>query len=151
MQNLLGEASTVATEGAIYNPVGEPVAHVDARDVARVAAAVLTEQGHAGEAYPVTGPEAVTWGDVADVLSEILDRDVEHVQVSMDDARAALTERGMPEALVEGYVGLLEWFDAGGGAEVYATVEELTGTPARSVRQFVADHASAFEEAEYAD
>jgi hypothetical protein len=75
----------------------------------------------------------------------VLDRDVSHVQVSMADARAGLEERGMPEALVTGYVGLLEWFDAGGGAEVYSTVEDLTGTPARSVRQFVEDYASAFE------
>jgi uncharacterized protein YbjT (DUF2867 family) len=145
MQNLLGEAGTIADEGAIYNPVGEPVAYVDARDVARVARVVLTEAGHAGEAYPVTGPEAVTWGEVAAVLSDVLDRDVSHVQVSIDDARTGLADAGMPETLIEGYVGLLEYFDAGGGAEVYQTVEELTGTPARTVREFVEDHVSAFE------
>jgi uncharacterized protein YbjT (DUF2867 family) len=145
MQNLLGEAETIREQGAIYNPVGEPVAYVDARDVAGVAAAVLTGSGHAGEAYPVTGPEAVTWGDVADALAAELGRDVSHVQVSMDDARAGLADAGMPDPLVDGYVGLLQWFESGGGDEVYSTVEDLTGRPARSVREFVADHAAAFE------
>lgn len=144
MQNLLSQADSVRNDGAIYSPVGEPVAHVDARDVARVAATVLTEDGHQGTAYPVTGPEAVTYAEIADVLSEVLDREVTHVQVSMEDARAGMVEQGMPEALVDGFIGLQKHFDSGGGAEVYTTVEDLTGTSARSVREFAADYAAEF-------
>lgn len=145
MQNLLNDAETISGQGVIYNPVGEPVAYVDARDVAAVAAAVLTGEGHAGGTYPVTGPEAVTYGEIAAVLSDVLGREVEHVQVSMDDARAGLGEAGMPGELVDEFVDLLEYFDSGGGTDVYATVEDLTGTPARSVRQFAEDYAAAFE------
>lgn len=145
MQNLLNDAESVREQGVIYNPVGEPVAHVDARDVAAVAATVLTGEGHDGEAYPVTGPAAFTYDDAAAALSAELGRDVKHVQVGMDDARAGMLDAGMSEALVDAYVELLEWFETGGGTEVYSTVEELTGSPARSIETFVADYAEQFE------
>lgn len=51
---------------------------VDTRDVAAVAAAVLTEPGHAGAAYDVTGPEALSYGDVADKLTTTLGRPVSY-------------------------------------------------------------------------
>lgn len=144
MQNLLGDAGTIREQGAIYSPVSEPVSFVDARDVAAVAAEALTGDGHEEEAYPVTGPRAVTYAEMATVLSDVLGREVEHVRVSMDDAREGMLEAGMPEPLVEGYVSLLRWFDAGGGSEVFDTVETLTGTPARGFEQFAEDHAEAF-------
>lgn len=59
----------------------------------------------------------------------------------MDDAREARLDVGRPTALVDGPVGLLEWFDTGGGAQVDATVDDLTGSPGRSIATFVADHA----------
>jgi uncharacterized protein YbjT (DUF2867 family) len=145
MQNVLNDAETIREKDAIYNPVSEPVSFVDGRDVAAVAAAVLTGDGHDGAAYPITGPEAITFGRMAEVLSEVLGREITHVQVSMDDARTGLVEAGMPAELVEGYVGLLEWFEAGGGSQVLDTVETLTGTPARPFDTFARDHAEAFE------
>lgn len=145
MQNLFNDAESVREQGTIYNPVGEPVALVDARDVAAVAAAVLTGDGHDGEAYPVTGPEAITYADAAAALSEELGRDIEHVQVGMDDARGGMLDAGMPEDLVNLYVDLLEWYEAGGGADVHSTVEDLTGSPGRSIETFVADYAGQFE------
>jgi hypothetical protein len=63
----------------------------------------------------------------------------------MEEAREAMVDAGMPDALVEGFLELQRWFDAGGGATVYDTVETVTGTPARPLRRFVEDHAGAFE------
>jgi nucleoside-diphosphate-sugar epimerase len=126
-------------------PVGEPVAQVDARDVAAVAATVLTGEGHAGEAYAVTGAEAFTYHDAAAALSEELGREIEHVKVGMDYARAGMLDAGMPEGLVDDYVSLLEWYETGGGVKVYPTIEDVTRKPARSIETFVSDYASAFE------
>jgi len=81
----------------------------------------------------------------AAALSGELGRDVEHVQVGMDDARGAMLDAGMPEALVEVYVELLEWYQTGGGTDVHSTVEDLTGTPGRSIETFVSDYAEQFE------
>jgi uncharacterized protein YbjT (DUF2867 family) len=144
MQNLLNDAESVHEQSAIYSPVGHPVAYVDARDVAAVAATVLTGESHDGEAYPVTGPEAITHADIVAALSKELGRDIKHVQVGMDDAREGMLNAGMPEDLADGLVGLLEWFEAGGGANVYSTVEDLTGSPSRSIDTFVADYAGEF-------
>mgnify|MGYP000112018546 CR=1 FL=1 len=145
MQNLLNDAESVREQGAIYNPLGEPVAYVDVRDVAAVATTVLTSEGHAGETYPVTGPEALTYAEIASALSNELGREVEHIQVGMDDARESMLDIGVPEPLVDMSIGLLEWFGEGNGAEVHSTVEDLTGRPSRSIETFVEDYAEEFE------
>ncbi|HLJ56188.1 MAG TPA: NAD(P)H-binding protein, partial [Chthonomonadaceae bacterium] len=57
MQNMLANAATIKSQGAFYMPAGEArVAEIDVRDIARVAAAALTEPGHVGKAYDLTGP-----------------------------------------------------------------------------------------------
>jgi uncharacterized protein YbjT (DUF2867 family) len=146
-QNLLGDSETVREEGVLYGPVTAPVSYVDARDVAAVAAAILTgdRQDHDGHAYRVTGPAAVTYREIADALAAELGRPVDHVQVSMEAAREGMSEAGMPEPVVEGYIELLSWFEAGAGTDVADTVGRLTGRSARSLDRFVADYASAFE------
>jgi uncharacterized protein YbjT (DUF2867 family) len=146
MQNLLGQADAIA-EGAFYNTVGETVAlaHLDARDVARVAATVLTEGGHAGRAYELTGPTAMTSSEVATVLSDVLGHEVQYVQLSEADQRAALAEMGMPDRLVDAYVDLLDWADTGAAVETTTAIEQVTGAPATDFETFVRDHLSAFD------
>jgi uncharacterized protein YbjT (DUF2867 family) len=145
MQNLLGQADAIA-DGAFYNIVDPdvPVTQVDARDVSRVAATVLTEDGHGGQAYDLTGPEAMTFTDVASVLSDVLGHDVQYVQLSAAAQRDALSEMGMPDALVDAYIELLEWADTGDAAAIRTDVEDVTGSPATSFEAFVRDHADAF-------
>jgi len=107
---------------------------------------VLTEDGHEGEAYPVTGPEAITYAEVASVLSDVLGREIEHVRVrtSVEDTREGLLNAGMPEPLAEGFFGLLRWFDSGNGAKVFDTVKDVTDKQARPFRRFAEDHAGVF-------
>lgn len=144
MQNLLGQADAIAG-GAFYNTVGAdvPVSHLDARDVARVAAAVLTEEGHEGRAYELTGP-ALTFDEVAETLTAVLGHDVSYVRVSEADLRASLGEQGMPEQLVDAFVELMQWADTGDAATVTSDIEDVTGSPATSFETFVRDHVEAF-------
>jgi uncharacterized protein YbjT (DUF2867 family) len=145
MQNLLMQAGAIG-DGAFYGTVTEPISHVDARDVAAVAAAVLTgePESHAGEAYHLTGPAALTYEEVASELSDALGRDVRYVQVSEADMRGSLAERGMPAELVDAFLELQAWFDAGNGREVYPDVEAITGVAATPFGTFAADYAEAF-------
>lgn len=145
MQNLLGQADSIG-DGAFYNIVDPDVAisHVDARDVASVGATVLTETGHEGTAYELTGPQAVTFSEIADVLSDALGHDVSYVQLSEADQRGALSEMGMPAPLVDGFVDLLQWANGGDAAVVTTDVEAVTGTPATPLETFVGDHVDAF-------
>jgi uncharacterized protein YbjT (DUF2867 family) len=139
-QNLLMQADAIR-DGAFYGTVSEPISHVDVRDVAAVAATVLTTEGHEGEAYHLTGPAALTYEEAATILSEVLGHDVQYVRVSEAEMRGSLAERGMPDELVDAFVELQAWFDAGNGREVFTDVEELTGVPATSFETFAADYA----------
>src|SRR5665647_1286210 len=83
MKNNLSQAQTIAGQGAFYSsssPAGR-VSYVDARDIGAMAAKVLTEPGHEGQAYHLTGPEALSDDDIAARLSEVLGRTISHVQV----------------------------------------------------------------------
>jgi uncharacterized protein YbjT (DUF2867 family) len=145
MQNLLRQAASVQEQGALYGAIGDAaVSHVDVRDVAAVAAHVLTSDGHAGATYTITGPEALTYAQVADVFSRVLDKPVRAVDVPAEQSKAAMTGSGVPEWLADGLLELDEAYRTGAGALVTDEVQKATGRPARSVEQFVQEHRAAF-------
>ena len=77
MTNLLGFVETIRAAGAVFAPAeGVKVPMIDPRDVAATAAAVASEDGHEGRTYELTGPEPVTFSDVAAQLSEVAGRPV---------------------------------------------------------------------------
>ncbi|MBI4397005.1 MAG: SDR family oxidoreductase, partial [Elusimicrobia bacterium] len=91
MQNLLAYAPAIAKRGVFHAPLGDgKISLVDVRDIAAVAARVLTEKGHEGKAYDVTGPEAISFHEAAAKLSKALGREVAYRDVPADNA-----ERGM--------------------------------------------------------
>lgn len=108
------------------------------------AAAVLTSDGHAGHSCRLTGPEAITYGDVADVLSALTGSPVEYVDVPEKRARKGLIASGMPEWLVRHLVGAFRMIRADDFADVTGTVEELTGRPPRRFAEFARDHRAVF-------
>ena len=77
MQNFLRFGPSIATEGRFAAPMDDrQFALVDVRDVARVAAAALTEEAHAGETYVVSGPEALSYGDAAEAIGAAIGEEV---------------------------------------------------------------------------
>lgn len=146
MQNLLIYAEAIREKGEFYMPLGEgKVSWIDARDIAAVAAKALTEPGHENQAYPVTGPEALSGAELGTILTEIAGHTVNYVPISLDQAKQAMTSMGMPEMLAEAMNELYALAPAGHLAGVLDTVEKVTGRPARSFRQFAQDHARAFK------
>ncbi len=145
MQNLLGAAQTIAAQGTIYQAVGDARASfVDTRDVAAVAARVLTEEGHEGKSYVITGPEALSYYDVAAKLSETTGRQVTYVPVSHGDFRAGALAQGLPEWLADALGLLNETFASGKWAEVTGVVREVGQREPRTFEQFARDYATAF-------
>jgi uncharacterized protein YbjT (DUF2867 family) len=121
------------------------LAERDTRDVAAVAAAALTESGHEGERYVLTGPEALSYHQVTEILSDALGRRVVHVEETDDEAWARLRRAGLPPWLAAGQIALYGYQRAGGPtAEVSDAVERLTGRPARGLEEFARDHAHLF-------
>jgi len=136
-------------KGRIYLPLGEGrVSYVDARDVSEVAARILVEGiegGHEGKAYELTGPEALTLGEVAETLSRVTGEKIVYVDVSEDAARQFMQGAGLPGWMVDGVMEMHAVNKAGQYAAVSGDVERLTGHPATSFERFAADFADAFK------
>lgn len=144
LQNFLGLAPAIAS-GALPLPTGEArAALVDARDVADAAAAVLTAPGHTGRRYTLTGPAAVSHGEVAAALARGLGARVEFLDVPPEAFRAGGVDAGMPpwfaDLLTDVYVTV---FAAGRAARVTDDVARLTGRAPRSLDDFIRDHRDA--------
>lgn len=72
--------------------IAEPIIDID--DIADVVIAALTEKGHLGERYEVTGPRLMSFADMAEVLTTTLDRPIQHIPISFDDFHANVAASG---------------------------------------------------------
>lgn len=144
MQNLLWQAQGIAKTGVYRDDLGGPVAWIDARDIADVAAEALTGSGHEGKAYGLTGPEALTGEDIAAMLSEVTGRSITCAPLSPEEARAAMMAGGMQEEVAAAMVELASLAPKGYLAHIETTVADVLGRPARRYRDFVAENRNAF-------
>jgi uncharacterized protein YbjT (DUF2867 family) len=141
MQNILKLARAIRSQGALLAPMKNgAVSMVDARDVAAVAAECLTGEGHAGQTYLVTGPEGITFADVAARLSQGLGVAVPYVDAAIASARTGMLKMGMAEWYVEDLLGFYAWYASGASSAVSDVVARLTKQPGRAFAQFVEDH-----------
>ncbi len=144
MQNTMMSAQTVASDGAVYIPFEEgKVGMIDARDIVDVAVKVLTEDGHEGESYNLTGPASISFGDVAATLSMALGKQVNYVNVPLEAAREGMIGMGMSEWFADAMVGVFQTLRRYGDFTT-PDVEEITGHPARSYETFARDFAQVF-------
>jgi uncharacterized protein YbjT (DUF2867 family) len=144
-QGFLAFRTAVAKEGRFFAPIGDArVSAVDVRDIAAVAAAALTEPGHLGKTYTITGPEAISHHDVARAISGATGRDVRFVDVPPEAFAAALCGVGVPPWQADGLVEDYAHYARGEAAEVTPTVRDLTGERPRDITGFAHDHAGAF-------
>ena len=147
LQAYLPFAPAIA-HGALPAPIGDAaVSVVDARDIAAVAAAALTEDGHVGKTYTVTGPAAVSHADIATALGNAIGRRVRFESIPPKEFIAMVTDAGMPQWQAEGLAEDFAHYDRGEGGAVSPDVQRVTGTNARSVHDFANDYADAFQSA----
>jgi uncharacterized protein YbjT (DUF2867 family) len=145
MSNLLAAAGQVAAEGRLYAPAGEAkIAMIDGRDLGAAAAAVLTTPGHDAQTYVLTGPEAITYAQVAAELAAATGQEVEFVDVPDANAQDGMVQAGLPEFVAQQVVGIFALARQGVLEQVTTTVEALTGRPPRAFASFARDHARAF-------
>jgi uncharacterized protein YbjT (DUF2867 family) len=144
-QNLLWSAASIRDLGAFYLPLGDSrQALVDVRDIASVAAEVLASDGHAGQVYDITGPVALSYKDVADTLSRVLDRPIRYISVTSDAALDSMLKSGMPEWNARAVAELYTVFADNWPVTISDAVQKVTGRPPTSFEQFARDHAAAF-------
>jgi uncharacterized protein YbjT (DUF2867 family) len=138
----------IIAQGALQAPIGDAaVSVVDARDVAAVAAAALSEDGHMGKTYTVTGPAAVSHAEIASALGNASGRPVRFERIPPNEFIAMATGAGMPRWQAEGLAEDYAHYDRGEADSVSPDVQQVTGSDARSVRDFANDYADAFQNA----
>jgi uncharacterized protein YbjT (DUF2867 family) len=133
----------------IFVPAGDGVLSItDARDVAAVAATALTESGHAGRAYDLTGPAALDFHEVAAVFSDVLDRPTGYADPSRPAFALAMYRRGFDPAFVAFMIAEYSVVRLGYSGRTTGDVERVLGRPPRTLREFVADYADEFRATE---
>jgi uncharacterized protein YbjT (DUF2867 family) len=147
MQNFVNFYLT-KNQSSIYLPAGESkVSFVDIRDIAAVAVQALLDNKdgvHIGKAYTITGPEAISYGDAAGILSEYIGRKISYVIISEDDARQLIKNMGMSDWHTNVLLELLKITREGYLSNISSAVEKVTGKKPISFHQFAKDYASAF-------
>jgi uncharacterized protein YbjT (DUF2867 family) len=147
-QNLETTHREEVQRGELFVPAGDGrVGVVDARDVAAVAALAL-HGGHAGRAYDLTGPEALSFHEMADVLCEHLDHRVTYAEPGLLRFAGRSLREGTPPMQVGVMTGLYTVTRLGLSGRVTDTVEAVLGRPPRTFEQYVADRRAVWTRAD---
>jgi uncharacterized protein YbjT (DUF2867 family) len=144
-QNMLWSAGTIKGHGAFYLPMRDAwQSLVDVRDIAAVAVKVLTEPGHEGQVYEITGPESLSYADVAATLTRVLGKPVRYVDVPPEAARESMLKAGMPQWNADAVTELYGVFATGTFGYTTDVVIQITGQPPIRFEQWARGNAAAF-------
>jgi uncharacterized protein YbjT (DUF2867 family) len=145
MTNVLFAVPSIREAGRIFAPLDKArIAMIDRRDLAAAAAETLTGEGHAGRTYTLTGPESITYSQVATVLTRVLGRPVAFVDVPDEAAIDAMLQAGAPDWLARGIVEVHRQVRGGMAALTTDVVRVLTGRDPYDFDAFARDVAHVF-------
>ena len=141
MSNALNWAPMIAADQVVHAPfaVGR-AAVVDPADIAAVAAASLTQDGHNHRVYELTGPEALSPTDQVAILSQVLGRDLRYVETDPADTLAQMVSYGMPEELADAIIEMFRSTLEPYNSEPTGDITEVTSRPARSFTDWAQAH-----------
>lgn len=139
MQNVVTFMSeTIRSEDVFYSASGDAkISHVDVRDIAAVATQALTGRNHEGRAYTLTGSEALSYDEIAKVLSVELGRTIKHVSLSPSDLQKGMLAEGMPDQLTDRMLDLERYFRENRASYISDDIKLVTGADPRSFRDFL--------------
>ncbi|GAA2778134.1 SDR family oxidoreductase [Nonomuraea dietziae] len=145
--NTLGWADDIRTGGVVRAPyAGAARSLIHEADIAAVAFKALTEDGHSGRSHVLTGPEVITQADQVRVIGEVIGRPLRFEEQPREEAREQMIASWGDPAVVDD--ALDYWAGIVTEPEpVTTTVEEVTGRPARTFREWARDHAVGFRPA----
>jgi len=131
----------IQTAGQIFLPVGNAKgSFIDARDIAAVAARLLTSDDFANHAFDLTGPRALDHAEVAAVLTKTSGKPIGFTDITPEAMLRGLLEVGMPKAYAEFLVLILGFFKAGHAERTTDAVRQVTGQAPRTFEQYAMDH-----------
>jgi uncharacterized protein YbjT (DUF2867 family) len=147
MQNVLVYfLPSILAQGAFYGAMGNArCSFIDARDIAAVAAAALLDAGHDGQTYELNGPEALIYADVAGKIVQHTCIKASYIDIPEAAQRQAMLGQGMPEWQVTALLDLQRYYTEGQGGTVDGLLARLLGRAPRTMDQFLAEYAEAFQ------
>jgi len=147
MQNLSTTyAGPIRERGEIFVPAGRSrTAFIDARDVGRAAAATLSHPGHIDKAYTLSGPQSLSYHEVAETMTDVLGRSIRYDRPSEDAYLAQLAADGAPEDYIAVQKMIHKVVRLNISAFPNHSVHKLTGQPAITLKEFVGDYADAWK------
>lgn len=144
MSGVLDWAESIRSEGVVRAAFADrKSAMIHEADIGAVAAAVLTQDGHAGKTYTLTGREVLTPPEMVRTIGRVLGRGLQFIKLTEAQAREQWRQAGFSDEVIEFFV----WAHSNTPPEGYTvapTVEQITGHPPRTLAQWVAEHADAF-------
>jgi len=145
MSNAFDWLPGIRQAGKVFYAGGRgQVSPIDPGDVAAVAAAALTGEGHAGQGYALTGPELLSFGDMTCILSEVLGRPLEYVDIPESAAAEQMRQAGLPPYVVDGLVEAFAAIRLGRFAYTTDWVQQISGKPAHTFQQWCQANQAAF-------
>jgi len=146
MQNMVNFFSaSIRDQSSFFLPGGNArISHIDVRDIASVAAVALTGEGHEGCAYDLSGPEALTYHQIAGLLSRVLGRTITYVNLPEEEFRKTLLGLGAPEWQPTAFIDLMHYSNQGQASDVLGSIRQITGRKPTSFEQFARDYRAAF-------
>jgi uncharacterized protein YbjT (DUF2867 family) len=145
MSNALWWRPAIKAEGVVRDPVGPGrTACIDPADIAAVAAIALTQEGHAGETYTLTGGELLTTRQQVEILARVLGRSIDYVEITPEEAAQEALATGMDQASVAALREYNERLRADEGAIITDDVGRVTGQPPASFESWCRRNAAAF-------
>jgi uncharacterized protein YbjT (DUF2867 family) len=144
-QNMMIMARPIREQGVFRSAVGDArISMIDVRDIAGVAIKVLTEADHVGKTYVLTGPQSLTYFDVARLLSEAVGKPIRYEALNEDDAIKSLINLGVPEPVARSRVEVHRSFLNGAFTAVTNDVQMMLGRSPRPFTEFARDYAAMF-------
>ncbi|AZV78255.1 SDR family oxidoreductase [Parasedimentitalea marina] len=143
MQNIPQmHATFMKDQGMFAQYMGDSrIPMVDARDIAKAALAGLTSDAFNGKIHVITGPQPISFDDVAKAFSKPLGKEISYVNLSYEDQKAGLEAYGTPEMVVQTVMTLFKRWSEGEDQPATSDYEKITGEKATDIEKFAADFA----------
>jgi uncharacterized protein YbjT (DUF2867 family) len=146
MQNITNYyAPTIRTQGAFYSSMDNArVSFIDTRDIGAFVAKLFARPADQGKTYELNGPEALSYSQLADQISQVTGTPACYVDIPTAQQRQAMLDQGMPAWQVDALLDLQRYYTEGRGGEVDNVFADVVGRPPTRLAQFLKEFASAF-------
>lgn len=145
MPSYFRQVPMILAKGALFLPMeNQRIASIDIGDLAEIAALVLTNPGHEGKIYPLTGPEALTMTEVAERLSAATGKTIKYINVPPEDVKKAQLAAGVPPYIADALAELFAERRKGKESQVWPIAQTLLGRRPTSFAEFAARNAAIF-------